>query len=342
MRLQLPLILAVATITAFCSGAHAQTAPDTTRGKAVAALRAAAKALAPVARSALTRRFLDTVDELPPVAARTVYHDSTRTRYWTAAERAALKDTTIRARVLDERFYYNTRYGSPLAYLRPLEILAAAGFTDVTAKRIADYGYGTIGHLKVLAGMGADLTGIDVDPLLRALYSTPADTGVVRGRRGRAGRVAIVTGSFPGDAATAAAVGDSFDLFISKNTLKNGYIHPAEPVNPRMLVHLGVNDSDFVSKLYRMLKPGGRVLIYNLSPAPNQPGTPYKPWADGRCPFPEEMWRKAGFNVIAFDQEDSPAAREMGHALGWDQGENAMNLESDLFAQYTLVQKSGP
>jgi hypothetical protein len=29
----------------------------------------------------------------------------------------------------------------------------------------------------------------------------------------------------------------------------------------------------------------------------------------------------------------------MGHALGWDQGENAMNLESDLFAQYTLVQK---
>lgn len=315
---------------------------DSTRARGVAALRAEADSLAPLARSALTRRFLDTAGELPPITPRTVYHDSTRTRYWTAAERSALPDTSLLARVIDEQFFYYTRYGSPLAYMRPVEILAGAGFSDATGKKIADYGYGTIGHLRMLASMGADVTGIDVDPLLRALYSAPGDTGAVRGRRGRAGRLHLVTGSFPGDSATAAAVGTGFDLFLSKNTLKNGYIHPAEPVNPRMLVHLGVSDSEFVATLFRILKPGGRVLIYNLTPAPNKPGTPFQPWADGRCPFPETLWKNAGFQVAAFDRDDSPAARAMGRALGWDRGPSAMNLENDLFATYTLVQKPGP
>jgi hypothetical protein len=29
----------------------------------------------------------------------------------------------------------------------------------------------------------------------------------------------------------------------------------------------------------------------------------------------------------------------MGHALGWDQGEQPMKLETDLFASYTLLMK---
>jgi hypothetical protein len=134
-------------------------------------------------------------------------------------------------------------------------------------------------------------------------------------------------------------VGAGYQLFISKNTLKNGYIHPAEPVNPRMLVHLGVDDSTYVRTLFRILAPGGRAMIYNLSPAPSPPGQPYKPWADGRCPFAETLWKSAGFRVIAFDRDDSPAARRMGHALGWDQGTSPMDLEKDLFATYTLVEK---
>ena len=39
------------------------------------------------------------------------------------------------------------------------------------------------------------------------------------------------------------------------------------------------------------------------------------------------------------DADDSTAARAMGRALGWDQGEHGMDLENDLFATYTLVQK---
>jgi hypothetical protein len=54
------------------------------------------------------------------------------------------------------------------------------------------------------------------------------------------------------------------------------------------------------------------------------------------------MWEAAGFRVIEFDRDDSPAARAMGHALGWDQGNGAMDLEKDLFATYTLVRRAGP
>ena len=75
------------------------------------------------------------------------------------------------------------------------------------------------------------------------------------------------------------------------------------------------------------------------SPAPSPPGKPYIPWADGRCPFPDALWRSEGFRVIAFDRDDSRAARAMGHALGWDRGESPMDLEHDLFGSYTLVEK---
>ena len=108
-----------------------------------------------------------------------------------------------------------------------------------------------------------------------------------------------------------------------------------------MLVHLGVSDTVYVHTLASIVKPGGYVMIYNLSPAPSPPGKPYKPWADGRCPFPKALWESAGFKVIEFDRDDSPAARAMGHALAWDQGESPMDLEKDLFATYTLVQKPG-
>ena len=51
------------------------------------------------------------------------------------------------------------------------------------------------------------------------------------------------------------------------------------------------------------------------------------------------MWKRAGFIVTAFDQDDGEAARRMAHALGWDQGEQPLKLETDLFASYTLVMK---
>jgi len=106
-----------------------------------------------------------------------------------------------------------------------------------------------------------------------------------------------------------------------------------------MLVHLGVDDTTYVRELFRILRPGGRAMIYNISPAPNAPGKPYRPWADGRCPFPAALWKLAGFRIVELDRDDSAAVRRMARALGWDRGERPMDVERDLFASYTLVEK---
>src|SRR5438132_4960834 len=112
--------------------------------------------------------------------------------------------------IVDEEYYYTTRYGTPLAYARPLEVLAGAGFTDVAGKRLVDFGYGGIGQLLMLASLGAGAVGIDVDPLLRAMYAE---------RDGRFGDGSLRTldGRWPTDAPVRAAVGGGYDLLLSKN-----------------------------------------------------------------------------------------------------------------------------
>ena len=128
----------------------------------------------------------------------------------------------------------------------------------------------------------------------------------------------------------------NFHLFVSKNTLKRGYIHPARPVDPGRLVHLGVSDEVFVTSVYRLLKPGGLFLIYNLHPAQAADDQPYLPWADGRSPFARDLCERLGFEVLTFDKDDSQAARHMGRLLGW---QDQMDLQHDLFATYTLLQR---
>ena len=303
----------------------------------VAQLQAEAKTLAPLFKTPLVRDFLAAVPKLPSVEPRTVYRDSARTHAWTARQAEQLPDSVrakLVSRTLDEQFYYDTRYGSPLAYARALEVLGRNGVKGVRGMRVADFGCGMLGQLRLLAENGATTIGIDVDPLLAALYSEPGDQGAVG-----PGSVTLATGQWPATDEMRRTVDEQLDLFISKNTLKNGYLHPARPVDPRLLVHLGVSDSEFVAALARSVKKGGRVLIYNLCPAPAPPDKPYIPWADGRCPFPREMWTGAGFRVLEFDRDDSPAARAMGHALGWDQGENGMKLDTDLFATWSLFQR---
>ncbi len=324
-------LLLIATLAA--TPAHAAPA-DTT---AVGRLRADAAALRPLFRTPLVREFLAATARLPHVSPRTVWRDSARTNAWSETQARALPEDArakLLPRALDESYYWNTRYGSPLAYARALEILGDHGVRTARGWRVADFGCGTLGALRLLASGGADATGIDVDPVLRALYSEPGDQGAVGD-----GRVRLVTGFWPGSDSVAREVGGGYDLFLSKNTLKRGYIHPAETVDPRMLVHLGVDDSAFVAAVWTMLKPGGRALIYNLSPAPAPPGKPYIPWADGRCAFDREVWERRGFRVVAFDADDGAAARAMGHALGWDAGPQPMDLARDLFAHWSLFEK---
>jgi SAM-dependent methyltransferase len=305
-------------------------------------IRRDADRLAPLVKSELSRGFLEATTQLPTVAPRTLYQDPVRKVFLTesAAEKldpsafAGLKKVSA-----DETLYYNTKYGSPLAYVLPLEQLALAGFKGWEGRKVLDFGYGGVGPLRLMATLGADAVGVDVDPLLPALYSAPSDQGVIETAPGARGRVTLIDGRFPFDPTTKANVGQGYDLILSKNTLKRGYVHPDRPTDKRRLIDLGVDDATFVSTLYSALKPGGRVLIYNLCPAPSSSDKPFIPAADGRSPFDRSVWEAAGFRVLAFDKDDSTAARALARALEWDRGEGAMDPEKDLFALFTLVEK---
>jgi hypothetical protein len=317
----------------------AVTASDGAAGPQPSALPAEARKLQPLAQTDLGRAFLQAAEAAPPYVPRTVYRRG-QARDWLdaagferlpAADRAAWKPVTI-----DEGTYQGLFYGTPLAYLLPLERLAGAGFGNLRGKRAADFGHGGIGQLRLFAELGAEAVGIDVDSLQPVLYAAPGDQGPV-GQAG--GSVKLVHGRFPADPKVVAAVGGGYDLFLSKNTLKKGYIHPAEKVDPRLLVDLGADDAAFLKAVAAALKPGGWLVIYNLSPAPNAAGKPYRPMADGRCPFSAEDLAAAGFETVVRDGVDDKAARALAAALGWDKPPVNLKLEDDLFALVTVARK---
>ncbi len=309
-------------------------------------LVADAQRLSAIVKTDGAKRFLARAVTLPGVPKRTLYHDADKSHYYTEAEAAALP-ADARARLTrieqNEEDYYNTHYGSPLSYSRPLDILFGRGITLPPGSKMLDFGYGYIGHLRLLASMGVHTTGVDVWPLLRALYSWPGDQGEIAGPDGQKGSVRLIDGHFPGDPAVLAAVGSGYDLVISKNVLKKGYIHPDRPVpDPKRQIQLGVSDEAALKAFFDALKPGGHFLVYNICPAPTPPDKPFVPYSDGRSPFTRAQWQAAGFEVLVFDQDDTDAVRVMGRAIGWDQpedGEPGMDLVNDLSVLFTLVKK---
>ena len=315
------------------------------------ALCAEAAAVRPLLTTDCARSFVDATAAVPLVVPRILYSDADQSHWYTLGEKLALgldAQLGFKKHEFDGTFYWNTRYGTPVAYARAIDLAAQRGLQ--TGAAIVDFGCGGIGALRLLASNGSRVVGIDVDPMLKKLYSEPEDTGAILSARpgGRSGVLSLEIGPWPADASLADAVRTALpagvDLFLSKNTLKNGYLHPAEEVDPRRLVHLGVSDEEFVAAVAMALKPGGLFMIYNLCPAPAPAGQPYIPWADGHCPFPPGMLEAAGLQVLDFDVVDDEAARAMGHALGWDQGEGAMNLKDDLFAWFTVARRpaAGP
>lgn len=317
------------------------------------------------------KRFLIAASWLPIIDERVVYWNKADRKGATPDEFAKLSpddQKKFQERKLDEGFYYYTRYGSPVAYCRALDLLAAEvertasdeekapkppldptfpgaqprKFNAFEGKKILDIGFGGIGHLRLLASIGANVTGFEVDDLLRAYYNDPKDQGAIKGaaiagQPGSDGSLKLVFGQWPADKKTTDDVGEGYDLIISKNTLKNGYINPEHKVDERMLIKLGVSNDDYVAHLSRILKPGGKILIYNLCPAQKSDPKDYIPWADGRCPFPRDMLEKHGLHAVEFDKVDDEWARKMGKAIGWDK--EGMDLEKDLFAWYTIIEK---
>ncbi|MBL9120606.1 MAG: hypothetical protein JNL80_11915 [Phycisphaerae bacterium] len=339
-QLSLPIRAArlLATVSVVATMAFAPPPADTAGDK----LRTDAAALAPLTNEPLAKAFLEATRDLPVIAPRTIWRSADRSKAITDSAYQALPEaerSQYTKRDCDATFYWNTGYGSPLAYLRPIEIAASHGLKDVRGKRIADFGFGTIGHVRLLASLGADVHGIDVEPLFQALYSEPGDTGTVTGREGVEGSASIHIGRWPADATTARDVGGGYDLLLSKNTLKRGYIHPAREVDPKFLVHLGVDDATFLKSVRDALKPGGLFLLYNICPAQNPPDKPYLPHADGQCPWDRSALEAAGFEVLAYDVHDIEALLPIWKVLGYDDGADDAKLRANLFVRYTVARR---
>lgn len=337
--------MAFAFVLASANAANTQPVPA--QQDIVGTLQTEARAVRPLVETDLARSFLDATADLPRPGTRTVYYNR-RTRDAMTERDAHLRGPAEVERLgyerteLSERFYYTTRYGTPLAYARAIDLAARHGVDAIANRKVLDFGYGGIGHLRLLASLGAHCVGVDVDPLLNALYAAdPSDTGAIPRAKiagdGPNGSITLVHGRYPADRKIIENVGGDYSLILSKNTLKLGYIHPErDPPSPDMLITLGVDDETYLRNLRDALAPGGLLVIYNLYPKPSEPDEPYKPWADGRCPFPRAMLERTGFEVLEYNTDDTEAARAMGDRLGW---RGQMNFETDLFGMYTIARK---
>ncbi|MFG0275451.1 MAG: hypothetical protein ACF8QF_10380 [Phycisphaerales bacterium] len=307
-----------------------------------AQFREQAAALADLVESDLALTFLAVADDLRAVEPRQIHYRRadraamTPEQYEAAseAERDGFAEMTI-----DWRQYYGLM-STPLAWTRPLEVLAAHGFTSADDARILDFGFGNVGQLRMLASMGADVVGVEIPGIHEVMYRLPDDTGPVErapdAGDGPDGSIDLAFGFWPGGEGMRDAAGDDFDLIMTKNVLKLGYIHPEQEADPRTLIHLGVDDDAFVQALYDSLAPGGIVFIYNLYP--QQPEDRYLPWAHGENPFDRALWEATGFEALAWNVPDSPGAQAMGRALGWDQ-QRPETYEQDFNAMYTILRR---
>lgn len=299
-------------------------------------LRDEAAALAPLVTTDLARAMLAEVERLPVIDSRTLYIATRPNRALDEAAYHALAEEEragLRAFEVGPARYYSTFYGSPLVYARLLDLAAAAWGADASlrGKKVLDLGYGQLGQLRLWAQMGADVTGVEVDPILTAMYT---DNAAATGE-GTEGSIRVLECAWPNDEACRGSVGAGYDLFVSRNLLKRGYVKPDQltPGFPEP-VGWGMEDAEMLGHLFGLMNPGGVVIVYSLGPASD----PTKPWSDIANPWPREAWEAAGFEVVMHEADETGPARAMARALGW---EAQMDLEKDLFGVCSVYRRPG-
>ncbi|MFN9717574.1 MAG: hypothetical protein ACK58L_02705 [Planctomycetota bacterium] len=322
------------------SGVQGQETDPAPSERVIDRLQKDAAQVASLVRSPLAKDFLEATTMLKEPTVRVVYRNADKTKAMTSRaydELPADQQKGWTAREFPPEFYFETAYGSPLVYTRLLDLLQPH-WTSGQPRKLLDFGYGTIGHLQLLAHCGFDAHGVDVEPVFQPLYSEPGDTGAIG-----SGKVTIHTGQWPAIPELQKAIGDGYSVITSKNTLKSGYLHPSPPqgqtVDPSRLLHLGVSDQEFLEHVRSTLLPGGIFLIYNICPPQNPPDQPYLPWADGKSPFSRDDLERAGFEVLAFDVEDQAWVLDCFASLGYAEGKSREEFAKDYFCWYTIVRR---
>ena len=310
-----------------------------TIGATVSRLTAEATALPPLLKTRWAVEYVASVAQLVPMSPRRLYASPDRRVYQSELEVRVQKQApsaTVQEWV-DEAGYYTGSLGSPLFHARLIDLIAEGQLAKLAGKRSLELYPTAIGPLRLLAGAGLDAVGVSPSPKLRALYSQPGDQGPVKlPGRDVSGRVSFITGSFPADPAVRALVGSGFEFVLAKNVLKRGYIHPTGEVAPDSLLNLGMSEADYLRSLRDTLRPGGRLLVYNLCPGPNPAF--YDPESDCRSPWSRADWQAAGFVVRDFERNDTEIARQYAVALGFDKPPISVPIDN-LYAIYSLLER---
>lgn len=344
--LRIPMTLFVATL-ATVAPAYAADEADAPEKTPLELTREEAKALVPQAETDLGRDFLKAAEALEPLPAkRIIYYRRSPRSALRKAQYEALPESTrtdYKEVEVDEGYYYRL-YSPPVAYLRALDIASQAGLESVDGKRIADFGFGNMGQLRMLAALGADVVGIEIDGFIDAWLGSEDEGPVARASfagEGDDGSVSLAFGQFPATEDMIEKVGTGLSLFMSKNTLKLGYVHPEHEADPGQLVHLGVDDETYLRRVHDALAPGGLFVVYNLYGQQAPEGEPYRPWATGGFPFGRALTEKVGFEVVQWNADDSDAARAMGRTLGWNKDQTDEEFAKNFNAMVTVLRKRG-
>jgi SAM-dependent methyltransferase len=328
-------LVVVALLFSGCATPGKDPVSVTEMSKTLKTFAAERDALRPLAASAAGNEFLDAVALLPTVTPRTIYREG-ETRRWlspTAFNALPLeKRAGYKPEAQDEERYYSTFYGSPLAYLRALDVAAEHGLTTLAHAKVLDYGYGAMGAVRLMASAGASVTGVDVDSYLSALYHAPGDAGAIKNSKDGSGQITLIHGRFPNDSSVRTKVDAGYDLILSKNTLKNGFVRPR---SGQAMIPLDMSAEEYLAAFADTLRRGGLFVIYNIGAAPREDR--YLPSTDIASPFTEREYEAAGFKVLAFNKSDDRNVRKMGDALGW--AKQMGELNANLYASYTVLQK---
>ena len=113
----------IVVLTAISKAQEAPASLPRRPGEVVSQLASHVDAATQLVKSDWVRSWMATLAKLPPVDFRTIQ----------------VGDQEI---VADEALFYTTRYGTPLAYARALQIACEHGFQPRQGTRVLDFGYG--------------------------------------------------------------------------------------------------------------------------------------------------------------------------------------------------------
>lgn len=315
-------------------------------GSTVSRVVKEAQDLKPIIQSRYGQEILAAAVQLPPIAARRIFVAPDNLHAYTQQQVKALPGFVqgrFREQVLDEEAYYYTAGRSPLWAALYFDLLAVGDRGGLIGRRVLDLGATSIGTIRLLAALGVDATAVSPSWVHKALYSQPGDQGTVPlYGRDLSGHLAWITGSPTLDPPTLVQVGAGYDFVICQGFLRRGSVHPSEGAPT---VPLPGSDEQFLQTLFALLRPGGRLLVYNICPIPPLPvgveKPTYDPATDCRDAFTQAQWQAAGFRVRDFDRPDAPSAQRVAHAIAWPGPlPPASSPQAPLLhAQFTLVER---